>query len=56
VFATCQRWTEEASELPPEGAKARFWIVRHALRLPAKRGDRQALRLQRAATGGRRKT
>jgi 3-methyladenine DNA glycosylase AlkC len=48
AFATCERWIEEAltDRLVPAQAKNRLWIVRHALRLPAKKGEPQAVQLR----------
>jgi len=42
AFAICERWLVGAS---PE----RKWAIRHALRHPAKKGNRKALRLRRSA-------
>lgn len=39
VFEICERWTVEAS---PE----RKWLIRHALRHPAKKGIKEAIRLR----------
>jgi 3-methyladenine DNA glycosylase AlkC len=44
AIAICQRWLRAAS---PEVK----WLIRHALRHPAKQGHKQALRLRAAATG-----
>ena len=42
AFALCERWlTGASSELK--------WLIRHALRHPAKKGDKNALRLRSAA-------
>jgi 3-methyladenine DNA glycosylase AlkC len=47
AFGICARWTEEAAGLPdPE---RRFWMIRHAVRLPARKGVREALQLRRKA-------
>ncbi len=43
VYATCERWLAGAT-------KERKWLVRHALRLPARKGEQRALRLRRDAT------
>lgn len=50
-FATCERWTEEVAgkRFDPEIAAARRWIVRHAVRLPAKKGNLRALSIRAAA-------
>lgn len=42
VYAMCERWLENAT-------KERKWLIRHALRHPAKKGDRTALSLRAAA-------
>ncbi len=42
VFEICERWVKDAS-------KARKWLIRHALRHPAKKGVEAALRLRRLA-------
>ena len=39
VFEICMRWVEDAS---PE----RKWLIRHAVRYPAKKGVKAALRLR----------
>jgi len=51
AYATCERWVEEAQgvKFSAERAKARLWIVRHAVRLPAKKGEAKALRLRKRA-------
>lgn len=42
VYALCERWLEDASA-------ERKWLIRHALRHPAKKGDQTALTLRAAA-------
>ncbi len=51
AYKTCQRWVAEAKAAgcSPERRQARLWMVRHAVRLPAKKGDAKALRLREAA-------
>jgi 3-methyladenine DNA glycosylase AlkC len=49
AFALCQRWTEEVDNVNDDTAEARRWLVRHAVRLPAKQGVSAALRLRQAA-------
>ncbi len=44
AFEICERWLRGASS----GTK---WLIRHALRYPAKKGDKTALRLRSAAQG-----
>lgn len=48
AYEVCERWLKEASRksMPGERAKARKWIVRHAVRLPAKKGDERANQLR----------
>ncbi|MEZ0267992.1 MAG: DNA alkylation repair protein [Phycisphaerae bacterium] len=53
AIATCERWLEEVREADGERAGWRRWVVRHALRLPAKKGDRHALRVCKIAGGKR---
>lgn len=40
----CERWLEGASS-------ERLWVIRHALRYPAKKGDRRAIGLRKRAAG-----
>lgn len=51
AFAVCERWVDEASTktVPAHVAKGRRWIVRHAVRLPAKKGDARATAIRAAA-------
>lgn len=42
AFELCERWVEDASE-------NRRWLIRHAVRHPAKKGVKEALRLRRRA-------
>jgi len=46
VFTLCEAWIEQAQTLPSAQRKARLWMVRHAVRLPAKKGNEQALALR----------
>lgn len=50
-FDVAEQWLEEArtTGLGPEQARARLWIVRHALRHPAKKGQARAVRLRAGA-------
>ena len=51
LLGACQRWLEESQRMPdPQAAKNRRWIIRHALRHPAKKGHPEALTLRRAAS------
>jgi 3-methyladenine DNA glycosylase AlkC len=49
AFAICARWTDEVADNDGPRGEARRWMVRHAVRLPAKQGVRAALRLRTAA-------
>jgi 3-methyladenine DNA glycosylase AlkC len=48
AYDVCEQWIKEARRrtTPAETAKARLWIVRHAVRLPAKKGEKRALELR----------
>lgn len=50
-FAICERWAEEVASkrVAPEVAGTRRWIVRHAVRLPAKKRHARALSIRAAA-------
>lgn len=52
-YATCERWlaAAQATNCDPAVASSRNWIVRHALRLPAKKGVAKAVALRHAARG-----
>ncbi len=49
AFARCEQWLGECAGLAPETAKSRKWLLRHAVRLPSKRGDARALAIRMAA-------
>lgn len=49
VFRTCRRWLAEVSGGDERRREFRCWMIRHAVRLPAKKGVAEALRLRRAA-------
>ncbi len=51
AYETCERWLEEVSavRIEPQLRKARHWILRHAVRLPAQQGSKRALQLRLAA-------
>lgn len=50
VFNVCEMWIAEAAELPdPEQSKNRRWIVRHAVRHPAKQHHPRAVAIREAA-------
>jgi 3-methyladenine DNA glycosylase AlkC len=46
IYSLCDSWIEQARRLPAGQQKARLWIVRHAVRLPAKKGNERALALR----------
>jgi 3-methyladenine DNA glycosylase AlkC len=45
AFSMCERWLKE------EATKDLKWLVRHAVRHPAKKGDPRALKIRAAAKG-----
>ena len=51
VYTCCDRWLSEVSakKIPTEQRKQRHWIIRHAVRLPAKKQESRALALRRQA-------
>lgn len=51
VFERCERWLTEANRLPAARRAARHWLIRHAVRHPAKAGVRAAVALRTAARG-----
>lgn len=47
VVETCTRWLEESQTMKDAGkAKNRRWLIRHALRYPAKKGNERALEIR----------
>jgi 3-methyladenine DNA glycosylase AlkC len=44
AYETCERWIKEARRrsMPAAQSKGRLWVVRHAVRLPAKKGEKRA--------------
>ncbi|MDD9945069.1 MAG: DNA alkylation repair protein, partial [Myxococcales bacterium] len=50
TFALCERWIDEVVDAPAERRKQRHWLVRHAVRLPAKKKVARALRLREQAS------
>lgn len=49
LLETCGRWLEEVGQMKdPDQAKQRKWIIRHALRHPAKKENPDALKLRKA--------
>ena len=51
AFAVCERWIAESDtgNLTTQQAANRRWIVRHAVRLPAKKGELRAIEIRNAA-------
>jgi 3-methyladenine DNA glycosylase AlkC len=49
AFEVCRKWIDEVDRSDAARAEARLWIVRHALRLPARQGNKVALKLRNAA-------
>ena len=50
LIETCQCWLDQSKRLKnKETAKHRRWIIRHALRHPAKKGESQAMEIRSAA-------
>ncbi|MFN1834270.1 DNA alkylation repair protein [Balneola sp. MJW-20] len=46
VFATCERWLQDSK------SKDLQWLIRHAIRYPAKKGDARALKIRAATKDG----
>lgn len=51
AYDVCERWIEEMKSLPEEQRAARGWMVSHAVRLPAKRGVKRAVRIRERVRG-----
>jgi 3-methyladenine DNA glycosylase AlkC len=49
AFDVCRKWIDEVDRSDATQAEARLWIVRHALRLPARQGNKVAVKLRNAA-------
>lgn len=51
AYEVCERWIDEMDSKKVASAQAtgRCWIVRHAVRLPAKKGERRAIEIREAA-------
>ena len=50
ILETCRRWLDESEQMKdPSSVKNRRWIIRHALRYPAKKGHPETLKIRRAA-------
>ncbi|MGB1128177.1 MAG: DNA alkylation repair protein [Opitutales bacterium] len=51
LLETCERWLDESQSMQdPTSAKNRRWVIRHALRHPAKKGESGARLLREKAT------
>ena len=50
-FGVCERWLKEVrgKSIEPAIAKARKWVIRHAVRLPAKKADARAVAIRGSA-------
>ena len=48
IYETCEQWLKEITKksTPAEIVKSRKWMIRHAVRLPAKKEDARALELR----------
>ena len=48
IYETCEQWLKEIAKksTPAEIVKSRKWMIRHAVRLPAKKEDARALELR----------
>ena len=56
VLDVCDVWLEEATNSDDEGrSENRRWVIRHALRHPAKTGDTRATKLRAKASSVRRR-
>ncbi len=53
VYEICRTWIREVKNkpVPLDTRRARHWMIRHAVRLPAKKGDPVALQLRSMASG-----
>jgi 3-methyladenine DNA glycosylase AlkC len=43
AYGICRRWAKEVATSDSVEANNRRWMLRHAVRLPAKRGNKEAL-------------
>jgi 3-methyladenine DNA glycosylase AlkC len=50
VFDLCEQWLHETSDSDENTAENRRWIIRHALRHPAKKGSQRATQLRKQAS------
>ena len=48
LLDTCEQWLDDLDATPvaPDTSKERKWLIRHALRHPAKKGNSRALELR----------
>jgi 3-methyladenine DNA glycosylase AlkC len=51
AFDVCETWLDEVAGSQDADAENRRWMIRHAVRLPAKKGVRRALRIRKSAAG-----
>lgn len=51
AFDTCRRWLDETPSLPSIATKYRRALIRHAMRLPARKGEKNAVKIRRDAGG-----
>ena len=49
AYAICHRWAQEVAKSDSEQANNRRWMLRHTVRLPAKRGEIKALAIRQLA-------
>jgi 3-methyladenine DNA glycosylase AlkC len=49
AFDVCERWLDELGGADDSRSENRRWIVRHAVRLPAKKGDSRAVEIRKKA-------
>jgi len=53
VFDVCEAWLDEVGKTDDAKARHRKWIVRHAVRHPAKKHNRRAREIRAMAAAGR---
>jgi 3-methyladenine DNA glycosylase AlkC len=53
VLQLCERWLQESAELEPTAAENRRWVIRHALRHPAKNALSRAEKVRQKAAAGK---
>ncbi|MBL8816017.1 MAG: hypothetical protein JNL58_08300 [Planctomyces sp.] len=54
-YEICRRWVSEVrgASIPDAIRNNRYWVIRHAVRLPAKQGESMALKLRQDAASGK---